>query len=801
MKYDTNKLHIYKQIIELRNNTNAAERGYQFEQLIREIQPWDHMPPIVMSAGSEQIDGVFTWRGNTFLIESKAKRETITCGSHDWEDFALKINKRSHNGVIGLFCSLNSVHDKVILDGIDLNKRGFTTLIIHGEIWDSLLKHQLPFSSLLEYMIPIARIKYQCSPNAIEDIISNKRNKDAINLKLNELSQKFSSTFFRRHHSEYFDGTYTVRTYLDKRVSDLISALRPAKLEKKPKISSEELFLPKQICILRTASGAGKTALSLYLAKENQTHFGFVSAANEVVVDTALATFTSNISHSLGIDELSCTDKPLVYIVDSLDESDHKLQDKLNETKSTLKYLDHLNAKAVEKGFRIYPILIIFTVRTDYWGRWESRFEGHPVLKLDNEKSHFTPDEFSEALHKYSLAYKYEIDGKLNKEQEELLSLPFNMVVFSETYKFGGKIRHDDLWNINLLHNYFARKRGDFEKHFLCHELHSRVLLETLSFAAWNAICRKSLSLLKGDFLNVQDSLKDVTKKYFVEIVSLMESEQILFKDNRNSGQYAFRHIKFIEYLAAYYISSAIYGYVSEGVAFDVNCFIDNCMEKIDECGLILAHCIHDNIRHIFKQQYVDHYQIIDNYYSASDKYVLNNLRYGWGTGTKITNNDIGRLKRRVSSSNPNISWSAFFIIADKNNMQSQKAILESFECAWDNNESKHDRYKMLVRISSYNYLILNELIFRKVLKSDNPYEWQWYLGIIIENEYGEAFKDNWVKFDGKSELHRNNPLANVEWYHVLCLLDIVINGKEYTIGDILYPDLCELEKLFEPHR
>jgi hypothetical protein len=40
-------MNLYKQIIELKEENEDIKRGRAFEQLVREILPWDNKPPIV----------------------------------------------------------------------------------------------------------------------------------------------------------------------------------------------------------------------------------------------------------------------------------------------------------------------------------------------------------------------------------------------------------------------------------------------------------------------------------------------------------------------------------------------------------------------------------------------------------------------------------------------------------------------------------------------------------------------------------------------------------------------------------
>lgn len=82
--------NVYEEIVGLYQEENKQKRGYLFEQLIREIQPWTCRPPISAIGNGEQLDGIYEWEGRVFIIEAKAKRGKIMQGSSDWEDFELK---------------------------------------------------------------------------------------------------------------------------------------------------------------------------------------------------------------------------------------------------------------------------------------------------------------------------------------------------------------------------------------------------------------------------------------------------------------------------------------------------------------------------------------------------------------------------------------------------------------------------------------------------------------------------------------------------------------------------------------
>lgn len=93
--------NFYEQLIGLYDIDDKQRRGYLFEQLIREIQPWSYRPPISAVGNGEQLDAIYEWDGRIFIIEAKAKEAKIMQSSKEWEDFELKVRRRNKS-VVGL---------------------------------------------------------------------------------------------------------------------------------------------------------------------------------------------------------------------------------------------------------------------------------------------------------------------------------------------------------------------------------------------------------------------------------------------------------------------------------------------------------------------------------------------------------------------------------------------------------------------------------------------------------------------------------------------------------------------------
>lgn len=140
--------NIYEQIVELYDESDSQKRGYKFESIIRELQPWTIKPPISANGNSEQLDAVYEWDSRIWIVEAKAKTKNIKRSSHDWEDFELKIRNRNKSAM-GLFLSLYEVEEQIIKQCERLNEEGYNVFVLHGAIWKTLANHPIDFSYIL----------------------------------------------------------------------------------------------------------------------------------------------------------------------------------------------------------------------------------------------------------------------------------------------------------------------------------------------------------------------------------------------------------------------------------------------------------------------------------------------------------------------------------------------------------------------------------------------------------------------------------------------------------------------------
>ena len=220
----------YKNIVGLREISDDVQRGYKFEQIIRELLPWDNKPPVSVIGDSEQLDAFFIWKNQAFLVESKAKKGKITAGSHDWEDFELKIRRRKHT-VTGLFCSLFSIDKKIYNRATELIREGHLVIILEGDFWDNLANSILSISDVLDYMNLYGRAKFLAIPPELNIIDEWRFDKKIITKKLSDTCLKYSSVMLRRYKLPFHDKTY-VTGDIEKQIDSYVKGLKPNTLTK-----------------------------------------------------------------------------------------------------------------------------------------------------------------------------------------------------------------------------------------------------------------------------------------------------------------------------------------------------------------------------------------------------------------------------------------------------------------------------------------------------------------------------------------------------------------------------------------
>lgn len=763
----------YKEIVALRDNADDVDRGYKFEQIIREIQPWDRRPPVVASLPSEQLDGIFVWKEQAYLIESKAKKDRITPGSHDWEDFELKIRRRK-NAVTGIFCSLFSVSDEIYPRAEDLNKEGHFVIVLAGEFWDDINSHQLPMKDLFEYMNLFGRVKFLSKPPEIKKILDWCYDKETTNRKISDLCKKNSATFLRRHKSPFHNALYITRG-IDNQIESYSENLKPSVILKS---ESKAKDIPKQLCLIRDYSGSGKTTLSINIAEHSEFYFGTGVAANEPDIDVKITGFFNSLGDISGLIELIASNKPVVFVIDSLDEANFDLARKKKEVLSVLKFIEELNKLAEAFNLMVFPTLFVLTVREDYWRDWESLFEGRKKNEINKKISFFTNTELPKAVDNYSNCYGYSIINNISEETVRILSTPINLLILSETYQYQGDIVVNEIWEGDVIDTYFTRKKDDIHKRYI-QGFTSKIFFQLVALLAFHVVETKKNSISRDDIDSIIRKDFWALNPYSDEVINALVSEHILVMDSETLRDFRFRHSRFIEFLLAYYIVYTI----QKDRKFNK---LDEFAQVSFESGIVLMFRVHDDIRYIGRTKFPEVLSKIEEYYSTSNFFMFRKLvgvRAQLSVNGKTKDDDIKLILKNVNSDNYEVVSNAYFVIAAKANNQSQQTILNFFLAAFNCPKKQNDGYKLIAKLEQHN-LLLNERVLDCLLASSVAKDWEVYLGLIHSNNLQKEFLELWEEFGGKPRLDKIiQSKTSEDWTQVLKLISAVYQNKKYILG------------------
>lgn len=725
-------INLYEQIISLYNEEDKQRRGYAFEQLVREIQPWSYKPPVSAIGIGEQLDGVYEWDGKIFIVEAKAKEGKIMQGSSDWEDFELKIRRRNKS-VIGLFLSLYDLDENIVRQCEIMNREGYSIFVIYGDIWEKLYDNPISFELILKYLLINSRINNKATITSVEVVKKWFYHNDDIIRRYGDICVKSSSTFLRRYKQDMHEVLYVKRT-LDKKIEDYIKNLYPKALTRVKKIrklkrcSEHTLYeaereIPPQILIIRDVCGAGKTTYAVENALSNGKYISFSKAAAENNVDSVLEETLQEFGRDYGIVGLQEINRPVVCVIDSLDEA-QGIVNKIKEIKSLISLLPRLNAMSRSYGLLAYPILIVFTIREEYWREWEALFEGMHVKQFFKIFSEYNDEEFSSALERYQNAYVYTICNKLEKEDILTLSNPLNLYIFSETYKYSGNIEVRGIFTANVLHNYFKNKSEEIYKRAGCNIITPRLFLDVcenfLSMCVY-----KSLHLSKMDFYECVKEYFPSLGGYEDELLRMYESVFIFRFDE--DGLLIIRHMKFLEYLYADYMIRGC----ADLKRKDAELFLSKFIDKINDAKIVDLIEIYNNVKYIYSVK--KEYGFVQVYLEDSNEFVyrrLRDLRCRIAQGQENRISDYDQIVEGKNITDGNLLLEAFFVCSAKCNAPDDEELLTLFLKAWKANKNNPDRWKLLPKLNVYD-LLDEERVMAQIVKSTSWKEWQVYLGYL----------------------------------------------------------------------
>ena len=773
MRNDQDEKDIIQEMILLREEEDYKKRGRDFEILVREFPLWSVKPPFRPASRKsykDQVDSFYTWNSISFLIEAKAHKDPITVGSEKWKSHCNKLDSRKGLGVVGIFMSLNEVSDSLYIDARDMNVKGTHNFVLAGKFWDQLLKSNVRLRDVLEFMVQEVRVNLSAKPPKFKKIQDKILDSESIKEVLLDDSNYINSIFLRRYEHEKHDEIYVQRK-LDKSIGNLISSSRPSLLRRKAE--KEHYDSPKQLHIIRDHSGSGKTTISVELSRRDTICIPLCFSANQNDIDKELRDFTSKDSNSNILNSLIQIDLPLLVVIDSLDEVKNQAA-KQKELKAIFKYLKELNQLAKKSKLSGYPIIIVFTVREEYYRDWESLLEGNINGTYKKRLSQYSEKELKSAIQKYSRAYKYNISNvaELDISTKEVLSIPVNLEIFSNANKFQRNVFIDEIWESKLLFQYFEEKKRQLEKRNLGIR-HEVTFYPVLGSLALKILESESLSVTFEEFekttLKALPSYQFYLSKYWEAIIS----EDILISLNEQKSKVTFRYHRFTEFLFANHISEILKRPKGVETAKQI-------IEKSLKVKEVSVNRIIDNLEFCNKQFEINPDKIVLLRKAlVSDVVFLNRQimkeRYKVSQG-QPSNEKILKLAKLGASleKNNEITFNTFFLVSSKSNFQSKETILEYFELAWSTNSEK--RFKLIHKISQ-RHLILHERVIRKVFSSSSQIDWETGLGLIIENDKIGEFKPFLENLELETKVniyHENSP---DDWKQSKYLID-VCNGQ-----------------------
>lgn len=763
----------------LRGAQDHAERGFRFEQTVREILPWSLRPPVAVSTKSEQLDAFFEYNGWHFLVECKAKLGKITAGSHDWEDFELKVLRRG-GGCIGLFCSLYEIDD-AIYDAIEnLNRRHHTTILIAGHQWDDVLAEDMLFGDFIRYLVLQARSKHASRVSSIKSIYQELNDTKNLEQNVRSMLRAGSATFLRRHRSPRHDSIYVTRA-IDRDIGEMIIPLQPVRLRQleRTALRGNQEFQqarqpPPQIAVVRDLSGAGKTTLSVQFASQtSQPFLSIARAAMEPSIDDIL-TFLTKIGPRFGINQLYQINLPIVYIIDSLDEGLSSPY-KFDEFKSLMKILAELNIEAVNLGYLCYPILMLFTIREEYWREWESQLEGREKRMLIKRFSNFSDDETIKALDLYQSAYHFSFVGAPRKDLLDALSHPFTMQIYAEANEYAGAVDVSQHIGFRVLSLFFERKKQDVLKRPIV-GYNGDAMLRICADVAADMVERSApdiSSIRLGEIIRLQEPL---LKSQCQDIIGSIRSEQILVGVESDPGLMRFRHSRFLEYLMALYIQRGL----REGQSTD---FISRVHQQIAGTNFASPYIVIDNLKAL-TASFPDESSRVQAAFAQSRPFMkglIQQVRSNIAKGDEILLEQATAIKLAIADRDPDLCWHAYFALAATSSNQPRGVVLESFCLAWDANYDRSDVWKLIQKLRRHN-LLFDENVVRRLIKAESPVSWFTYFDEVSLDDPVE-FAKCWAEIGGLAVKKEIMAREGDDWAHVLTMLGYLSVGKPYPVG------------------
>ncbi len=764
---------VYRQIIDLQQERNNTERERYFEQLIREIMDWDTRPPVFTNT-KQSAARPFNHAGNYYLVGMTASKIEFAPGVREWDDFEQQLRKKENEDAIGVFFSLFPISVAAMSAVKALNLADINTIVVSGSDWFNLFDYGIYFPTFLEILTLNSKIGKSDETISYEQISRSIEDNRMIEERYSSLTKRLSAPFLRRFKHKFHEKIFIERN-VDKQIKKLAETVKPHYLRFKVRKDNA-----RQVIMIRDFSGSGKTTLSVNLTSNTNFAYCLCVTANMTNLGKALPTFFSQLGYpEHGIKELLAINKPILFIIDSLDETPQVQQiEKRKEIKELLRFIDLLNEEAAILKLAMYPIMVAFTIREDYWRDWETVFEGQEALaEFRKLISSFNSTEFQHALERYEHAYDYSISHNLSPETVHILSVPINLEIFSEANHFEGDISVTDIWEGNIMSSFFDKKEQLIGKHAIPH-FNVATFYRVMGEMAFELLKNKTTLLTRGQFNQLVRKVSPELAASDDKILQQLISEQIIINETEAFKGYRFKYNRFVEYIAAFFIVQEVQRTEDFGI-------IDDLLQIIYESNIISIFTVFSNLKHISKTRNNELHDDIVKYYAKSDTFLnkyLPELRGRIGRGEVLKSDDVKEIIANMYTPTPETSWHIFFIVATGRQRFNNDTIFSAFKLAWENNSGNYRRWQLIQKLAKTS-LLLQEALLLILLQNGTIREWEEYLGQILEKEENHAFTELWLQYGGENAfrtLTHGNPS---EWQVANHLLDLIINNEAFEPG------------------
>ena len=589
----------------------------------------------------------------------------------------------------------------------------------------------------------------------------------------------FSQPFLRRNKVANHESIY-VRRALDRDLTSAIRELSPSRLtqltrppsNKKTKLSLSGPLrreIPPQIGIVLDPPGSGKTMLATQLALSNDSFLCVARTADAPDVQDLAGHLEALGKHDHGLALMRDIDKPFLYVIDGLDEND--TSEKRADVVHALKALSDLNQWAAHNGLLAFPAFILLTARTQVWERWISVFEGRSPIRFRDRLRQYADDELEVALSRYSNAYQYSFAAPIPASARDTLSVPFNLRVLSEVLEYNGEdIPVEPMLRKHVLTYYFEwlAARCSLQIAYMTEDSFIASLCD-LALAAAEAQQGHldedvAVRLLVPRFRESPDVVRD-----FLE---LLVEDRLLVRELGRGRWLRFRYSPIVEYLMG--LSVARNPYLTH---------LEDVTVAAAKSSQVSSVAVKDHVLSLTKGTAPGLAGEAERYYASSPTYIsgaVSSLRVGSGDGQRAAPGDIEAIYKTVDRMEPDKAFDAFFVIAAKPNEQAKSGILKVFVAAWQLNEGRPDRWKMLEKLADRELASRPEAL-AAIRQSRDPREWEVFLGRLHERQDRQQ-----VARKLAPSFKLVAPRGDPAWRQAKGLIELAERGGRFTPGTVL---------------